>query len=74
MLTVCVIRRTLQMATTMRSEPAQVWGLIVGETGHAFCNCDLHGVYKFSQVEGVVPWYLPLRFGRVAEHSPRWIF
>ena len=33
-------------------------------------GCDLHGVYKFSQVVVVVPWYLPLRFGRVAEVSP----
>ena len=38
--------------------------LLVGENGHAFLNCDLHGVLKFSQVVGVVPWYLPLRFGR----------
>ena len=45
---------------------------IVGENGHAFFNCDLHGVLKFSQVVGVVPWYLPLRFGRGAEVSPRW--
>ena len=29
---------------------------IVGENGHAFFNCDLHGVLKFSQVVGVVPW------------------
>ena len=35
-------------------------------------GCDLHGVLKFSQVVGVVPWYLPLRFGRGAEVSPRW--
>ena len=27
-------------------------------------GCDLHGVLKFSQVVGVVPWNLPLRFGR----------
>ena len=46
--------------------------LIVGENGHAFFNCDLHGVLKFSQVVGVVPWYLPLRFGRGAEVSPCW--
>ena len=46
--------------------------LIVGENGHAFFNCDLHGVLKFSQVVGVVPWYLPLRFGRGAEVSPHW--
>ena len=35
-------------------------------------GCDLHGVIKFSQVVGVVPWNLPLRFGRGAEVSPRW--
>ena len=35
-------------------------------------GCDLHGVLKFSQVVGVVPWNLPLRFGRGAEISPRW--
>ena len=35
-------------------------------------GCDLHGVLKFSQVVGVVPWKLPLRFGRGAEVSPRW--
>ena len=35
-------------------------------------GCDLHGVLKFSQVVGVVPWNLPLRFGRGAEVSPRW--
>ena len=35
-------------------------------------GCDLHGVLKFSQVVGVGPWYLPLRFGRGAEVSPRW--
>ena len=46
--------------------------LVVGENGHAFFNCDLHGVLKFSQVVGVVPWYLPLRFGKGAEVSPRW--
>ena len=45
---------------------------VVGENGHAFFNCDLHGVLKFSQVVGVVPWYLPLRFGRGAEVSPCW--
>ena len=45
---------------------------VVGENGHAFFNCDLHGVLKFSKVVGVVPWYLPLRFGRGAEVSPRW--
>ena len=45
---------------------------VVGENDHAFFNCDLHGVLKFSQVVGVVPWYLPLRFGRGAEVSPRW--
>ena len=45
---------------------------LVGENGHAFFNCDLHGVLKFSQVVGVVPWYLPPRFGRGAEVSPRW--
>ena len=45
---------------------------IVGENDHAFFNCDLHGVLKFSQVVGVVPWYLPLRFGRGAEVTPRW--
>ena len=45
---------------------------LVGENGHAFFNCDLHGVLKFSQLVGVVPWYLPLRFGRGAEVSPRW--
>ena len=33
-------------------------------------GCDLHGVLKFSQVVGVVPWYLPLRFGGGAEVSP----
>ena len=33
-------------------------------------GCDLHGVLKFSQVVGVVPWNLPLRFGRGAEVSP----
>ena len=37
-----------------------------------FFNCDLHGVLKFSQVVGVVPWNLPLRFGRGAEVSPCW--
>ena len=35
-------------------------------------GCDLHGVLKFSQVVGVVPWYLLLRFGRGAEVSPCW--
>ena len=45
---------------------------VVGENGHACFTCDLHGVLKFSQVVGVVPWYLPLRFGRGAEVSPRW--
>ena len=35
-------------------------------------GCDLLGVLKFSQVVGVVPWYLLLRFGRGAEVSPRW--
>ena len=35
-------------------------------------GCELHGVLKFSQVVGVVPWNLPLRFGRGAEVSPRW--
>ena len=35
-------------------------------------GCDLHGVLKFSQVVGVVPWNLPLRFGRGAEVSSRW--
>ena len=35
-------------------------------------GCDLHGVLKFSQVVGAVPWYLPLRLGRGAEVSPRW--
>ena len=49
-----------------------VASLLVGENGHAFFNCDLHGVLKFSQVVGVVPWYLPPRFGRGAEVSPRW--
>ena len=44
--------------------------VVVGENGHAFFNCDLHGVLKFSQGVGVVPWYLPLRFGRGAEVSP----
>ena len=34
-------------------------------------GCDLYGVYKFSQVVLVVPWYLPLQFGRVAEVSLR---
>ena len=33
-------------------------------------GCDLHGVLKFNQVVGVVPWNLPLRFGRGAEVSP----
>ena len=33
-------------------------------------GCDLHGVLKFRQVVGVVPWNLPLRFGRGAEVSP----
>ena len=45
--------------------------ILVGENGRAFFNCDLHGVLKFSQVVGVVPWNLPLRFGRGAEVSPR---
>ena len=35
-------------------------------------GCDLHGVLKFSQVVGVVPWNLPLRFGRGAEVFPLW--
>ena len=36
-------------------------------------GCDLHGVLKFSQVVGVVPWYLPLRFGRGQKYlAPRW--
>ena len=35
-------------------------------------GCDLHGVLKFSQVVVVVPWNLPLRFGRGAEVTPRW--
>ena len=47
--------------------------MIAGETDHAFFNCDLHGVYNFSQVVVVVPWYLPRRLGRVAEVSPGWI-
>ena len=36
-------------------------------------GCDLHGVLKFNQMVLVVSWYLPLRFGRVAEVglSPR---
>ena len=29
---------------------------LVGETVHAFFNCDFHGEYKFSQVVQVVPW------------------
>ena len=33
-------------------------------------GCDLHGVLKFSQVVGVVPWYLPLRFGRGQKYPP----
>ena len=33
-------------------------------------GCDLIGVLKFSQVVGIVPWNLPLRFGRGAEVSP----
>ena len=45
---------------------------IVGENSHAFFNCDLHGVLKFSQVVGVVPWYVPLRFGRGGRSIPRW--
>ena len=44
--------------------------MVVGENGHAFFNCDLHGVLKFSQVVGVVPWYLPLRFGRGQKYPP----
>ena len=43
---------------------------IVGENGHVCFNCDLHGVLKFSQVVGVVPWYLPLRFGRGQKYPP----
>ena len=53
-------------------DPSSPKSFIVGENGHAFFNCDLHGVVKFSQVVGLVPWYLPLRFGRGAEVSPRW--
>ena len=34
-------------------------------------GCDLHGVYKFSQDVQVIPWYLPFRFGRVADVPPR---
>ena len=33
-------------------------------------GCDLHGVLKFSQVVGVVPWYLSLRFGRGQKYPP----
>ena len=33
-------------------------------------GCDLHGVLKFSQVVGVVPWNLPLRFGMGAVSPP----
>ena len=52
--------------------PNGLYPHVVGENGHAFFNCDLHGVLKFSQVVGVVPWYLLLQFGRGAEVSPRW--
>ena len=33
-------------------------------------GCDLHGVLKFSQEVGVVPWNLPLRFGRGGRSIP----
>ena len=33
-------------------------------------GCDLHGGLKFSQVVGVVPWNLPLRFGRGQKYPP----
>ena len=33
-------------------------------------GCDLHGVLKFSQVVGVVPWNLPLRFGMGGRSIP----
>ena len=33
-------------------------------------GCDLHGMLKFSQVVGVVPWNLPLRFGKGGRSIP----